>query len=127
MRLVPASGAVAGEADKVGLRFLVWRQRWFSFGGGSDNNFRSFRGSVSYLCVFLMPGYQISLVVGDRLVSRVSHSNGQHNRKSTNRRSTCESASSGPPSVSGTNKSRQTVAVSSANNSTTLPSVGRYP
>ena len=51
-RLVPASGAVAGEADKVGLRFWVWRHRWFSFGGGGDNNFRSFRGSVSYLWVF---------------------------------------------------------------------------
>ena len=116
-----------GRRIRLGFDVLVWRQRWFRFGGGGDNAFRSCRDRVSYLWIFRMPGNQISLLVGDRLVLRVGHSNGRHNKNSTNRSSTCKSASSPRPSMLGTTKSRPTVAVSSANNSTILPTLGRHP
>ena len=129
-RLVPAfrsDGGGGGGRVRLGFDFLVRRQRWLSFGGGGDNAFRSCRGSVSYLWVYRIPGNQISLRVGDRLVLRVSHSNSLHDRSLTNRSSTYKRASSGSPSMSGTNKSGPTVAVSSASISTILPTLGHYP
>ena len=43
------------------------------FLGGEDHVLRSSRDGRSYLWVFRMPGHQISLLVGDHLVLRVSH------------------------------------------------------
>ena len=94
-----------GGRIRLGFDFLGRQQLWLSFGGSGDNYFRSCRDGVSYLWVFRMPGIQISLLVGDCLVLRVSHRNGIHIRSSTNRSSTCKRASSGSPSMSGTNKS----------------------
>ena len=128
-RLVPAfrsGGGGGGGRIRLGFDFLVRQQRWLSFGGGGDNAFRSCRDGVSYLWVYRMPGNQFSLRIGDRLFLRASHSNGLHNRSSTNKSPTCKRASSGSPSTSGTNKSGPTVAVSSASNLTILPTLGHY-
>ena len=128
-RLVPAfrrGGGGGGGRIRSGFDFLVWRQRWLSFGGSGDNYFCSCRDGVSYLWVYRMTGNQMSLGVGDRLVLRVSHSNGLYDRSLTNRSSTYKRASSGSPSMSGTNKSGSIVAVSSASNSTILPTLGHY-
>ena len=62
-RLVPAfrSGG-DGRRIRLGFEFMVWRQRWLSFGGGGgDSGYtsRSCRDGVSYLWLFRMPGNQI--------------------------------------------------------------------